>query len=86
MTQQTETVMVEDLNTFVSVLTGWHTNKVAALRHMQEIPAGTEIAFDDEDNKILDGELLKGFKMGIELALMELGTLPFFAEAEEPAL
>ena len=32
----------------------------------------------------LTGDLLAGFKAGIELALMELGTLPFAYETEPP--
>lgn len=75
--------MLGDLDTFVTALTGWHVHKVAALQHMMEIPEGTEVTLDEETPSILTGDLLKGFQLGIQLSLLELGTLPFIAE-EEP--
>ena len=80
MTQQSDTVMVEDLDAFVAVLADWHTSKVAGLKHMQSIPAGAEVTFNEGSSNILTGDLLKGFQLGIELSLLELGTLPFYTE------
>ena len=82
MPQQTETVMVDNLDQFVTVLADWHGSKVASLKHMQTIPDGTEVAINEGASNILTGDLLKGFQLGIDLALMELGTLPFYTEAE----
>ena len=82
-TQDTGTVVVSDLDDFVRTLTGWHTHKVKVLEHMMEIPSGTEVVFNKNAPMVLEGELLKGFCMGIQLALMELGKLPFEAELEE---
>ena len=79
----TKTVMVEDLDQFVQVLMAWHANKVAMLRHMKDIPEGTEATQDDQPPVIMTGDVLKGFRMGLDLALEELGTLPFEAELEE---
>lgn len=79
----TKTVMVDDLDQFVRVLMAWHANKVAMLRHLQNIPDGTEASKDDEEPVILTGDMLKGFQMGLEVALEEMGTLPFEAELEE---
>lgn len=79
----TKTVMVEDLDQFVRVLMAWHTNKVAMLRHLQSIPEGTEVSKDDGEPIVLTGDILKGFQMGLEVALEEMGTLPFEAELED---
>ena len=85
-----ETQSVSDLDTFFTLLNGWHKNKVAMLKHMTEVPEGTEVSLDDkqEPTITLTGEVLAGFKLGIELSLMELGTLPFYEEPEvlTPAL
>ena len=77
-----ETKMIESLDDFVRVLCHWHTNKVAVLNHMKTIPEGSEVSMDDSAPKVLTGDLLEGFKLGLELALNELGTLPFEAEVE----
>lgn len=79
----TETVAVDDLNQFVMILTAWHAEKVAVLQHMLTIPEGTEFTIADEETGVLEGDILDGFKAGINLALMELGVLPFTAEMDE---
>lgn len=79
----TKTVMVDDLDQFVRVLMAWHAKKVATLRHMKDIPDGTEATQDDQEPVILTGDMLKGFRMGLEVALEEMGTLPFEAELED---
>lgn len=79
----TKTVMVDDLDQFVRVLMAWHAKKVATLRHMKDIPDGTEATQDDQEPVILTGDMLKGFRMGLDLALEEMGTLPFEAELED---
>jgi hypothetical protein len=33
---------------------------------------------------MLSGDVLKGYQMGLALALIEVGTLPFMAEPVEP--
>ena len=81
--QEPETVVVSDLDEFVRTLVGWHNHKVKVLEHMMEIPSGTEVVFNKNAPMVLEGELLKGFCMGIQLALMELGKLPFEAEMDD---
>lgn len=80
-------VDITDLDSFVRALTGWHTSKVAVLEHMKSIPPGTEATFSEGVNEgqlvKLEGEFLEGFKLGLTLSLMELGTLPFVAEFDE---
>lgn len=76
-TQEAPPVLIEDLDQFVSLLTGWHSNKVAMLEHLLEIPEGTEMQVDGGDSVALTGDILAGFKAGLNVALMELGKLPF---------
>lgn len=78
-----ETVPVTDLDHFVKLLTGWHGNKIAMLKHMMAIPEGTEAELSDGDKVTMTGDILKGFRMGLTIAMSELGTLPFVAEMEE---
>ena len=84
MTNDTNTIVVEDINQFVKLLSAWHQSKVDVLNHMMEIPSGTEVTFNSNEPVVLEGDVLKGFVMGISLSLMELGELPFVAETEEP--
>lgn len=80
-----ETVPVTDLDHFVSLLTNWHSNKVAMLKHMMTIPEGTEAELSGGDQVIMTGDILKGFRMGLTICLSEMGTLPLVAEMEEQA-
>ena len=84
MTQENQdTLVIEDMNQFVQILVAWHSEKVKVLEHMLQVPDGSVM----ETNGIkatLTGDLLAGFKAGIELALMELGTLPFAYETDPP--
>lgn len=82
-TQAPQTLLVETMDDFVRLLTGWHTNKVALLTHLKEIPEGSEVSLDAEEPKVLAGEYRAGFIMGLAVALEELGKLPFEAEVEE---
>ena len=78
-----DTLVIEDMNQFVQILVAWHSEKVKVLEHMLQVPDGSVM----ETNGIkatLTGDLLAGFKAGIELALMELGTLPFAYETDPP--
>lgn len=79
-TQKPETVVVNDLDEFVCTLVGWHNHKVKVLEHMAEIPTGTEVVFNQGPPVVLEGDMLIGFCMGLNLALMELGKLPFAIE------
>ena len=79
-------LMVDDLDTFAAILTDWHAAKVKTLEHMKDIPAGSEVSFNDGPATVMEGPYLEGFKMGIELSLMELGTLPFFTETTDAEL
>lgn len=77
---QPETLYVESIDQFIALLFAWHENKIKTLEHMLSIPEGTEVAFGDETPTVLSGDVLKGYQMGLGLALIEVGTLPFMAE------
>jgi hypothetical protein len=82
MTTKPETLQVVDIDHFIALLFAWHERKVKLLEHMMVIPSGTEAYVNDGETIKLDGDLLKGFKIGLSLALMELGQLPFAAETD----
>jgi hypothetical protein len=79
-----ETIEIPDLDQFVTVLVGWHEQKVKMLEHMLQLPTGTEMTVGDDaaTTLVLQGEALAGFKAGVEISLMELGILPFVYERE----
>lgn len=78
-----ETVHVENMDHFVRILFEWHQRKVKELEHVLAIPEGVEVHFNTQDPIILQGDMHKGFIMGLSLGLMELGTLPFAAEPDD---
>ena len=80
--QPNDTIPIDNLDQFVRVLTGWHADKVAMLRHLLQIPEGTTFEVG-EQTVVVEGHVLAGFKFGIELALMQVGTLPFAVELED---
>lgn len=71
---------VNDVNTFFLLLQGWHSERVAVLEHMLEVPEGTTVAVNESEAKAIEGDFREGFIVGLTLALMELGRLPFFAD------
>lgn len=76
-----EIIEVEDLHSFVSLLNSWHKEKVAILEYLIEIPVGTEMEYEGKTITLIDDTLL-AFKAGINLALGEIGILPFQAVTE----
>ena len=77
-------IPIQNIDHFIHLIVGWHNNRVALLKHMMALPAGTEMQVDENKTVVMDGERLEGFKDGLGLALMELGDLPFVVETEEP--
>lgn len=74
-----------DIEQFAHIVTQWHTNCIDTLKHTMSIPDGTEVTFNEETPQVLTGTLLKGFIMGIELCLMEMGKLPFYSDVDSQA-
>ena len=82
MTQSQETIYVESLDDFVHMLVSWHSRKCAILKHMMDLPEGSSMQVGEGEPVALTGDMLAGFKAGIQLALIELGTLPFQCSTE----
>jgi hypothetical protein len=81
---QAESIEVQDLDAFVKILFGWHQERVKVLQHLLTIPGtGIEIELEGQDTPLV-GDYHKGFIFGLNVALGELGKLPFVAEMEEP--
>ena len=77
-----EIVHVSDMGQFVALMQDWHAKQVATVRHLMEIPSGVEVQVEDEETFPLEGDTLKGFKLGIQMALSYLGELPFYAQGD----
>lgn len=77
-------VPVDDLDTFVRTLTAWHQSKMAHIRHFLSVPPGSSFEVGDQ-TITLSGTALEAFKLGVELCIMQVGTLPFVAEMEDEA-
>lgn len=75
-------VQVDDLDTFVRALVHWHTTKVQLVERMVSLPEGAKLGLDDQPPMALQGDLLKGFRLGLAYALSELGSLPFTIEPD----
>lgn len=73
---------VDDLDQFVRLLSGWHSQRVAELEALLSIPEGIEVAIDDGEHILLEGATRLAFIAGVTVALMKLGELPFVAETE----
>ena len=79
-------IEVDNIHEFVHYLNSWHSSKVQELRHMIDMPEGITMVTEEngvEKSVLMEGVMLAGFKAGVELALMQLGTLPFSAELED---
>lgn len=78
-----DTVPVTDLDQFVKMLVAWHRLQVATVKHHVSIPEGTRVSIEGEPEFVLEGDVLRGFQMGLTVGLNYLGTLPFMAEYED---
>jgi len=76
-------VQVEGMDHFIELLVRWHTNRVDTLQHMINVPEGVVVEAEDGKGFTLEGPMYKGFQLGLKLALMELGALPFGFESED---
>lgn len=80
--QAPETIQVESLDQFVQYLVRWHDTKVRLLKHMETIPEDAVVEIEGVDHAFTP-EMRQGFKLGITIALAELGTLPFGFETDD---
>lgn len=83
MTSQDErTIEIDDLDSFVNLLLGWHSLQVATLKHLEQVPEGTQVTVDDVPLELV-GDTHSAFVLGIQMSLEALGKLPFEAITEE---
>lgn len=85
-TELPDTIPCDTLDEFVRHLTHWHALGVARVQHLLAVPEGVEFQVgegDEVESVVLKGDMLLGFKFGLELAMMQLGKLPFVIEVEE---
>jgi hypothetical protein len=77
-------IKVNDLDSFVLMITAWHTANADMLRKMSTIPGdgGLTVEYEGKPHE-LKGDLHKGFLMGITTALGMFGQLPFVELEEE---
>jgi hypothetical protein len=76
-------IPVDDMGQLINVLTAWNNHQIKTIQHLHDVPEGTEVSIGDEDKFKLEGDALKGFKVGIQLCLNYLGTLPIVAEYDD---
>lgn len=81
-TKQSDIEPVTDVNDLANKIVQWHANRVARLEHMLQIPEGTEVDFEDGEKLVLEGTVLSAFRLGLQVALKELGQLPIVAQYE----
>ena len=79
---EAETFPITDVNHFAQLVVAWHKRHVMRVAHYLNIPDGIEVKIDEDQPIVLTGDAYKAFLIAINLALNELGTLPFVAEME----
>ncbi len=79
-----ETVLIDNVNTFVMCTIKWHEAQTGKIRHLLTVPDGTTFEIDSKE-LVLTGDALAGFKFGVELALLQVKDLPFVVEFEGSA-
>lgn len=83
--QKTDVVQVTSMDTLVKLLARWHANKIARCEHYLTLPDGQTVQVGEEPEFVVTGDVRKGFELGINMALMEFGVLPFSFELEDAA-
>lgn len=84
--QADELVPIESVDQMANYMAAWFVQRREQITKLLSAPAGTsfEIGEGAEATVIeLSGDTLKGFKFGVEMALMQLGELPFGAILED---
>lgn len=79
---QPEDLVVDDINRFAQLMMQWFNIRTNQIKKLLTVPAGAGFEVGGEDI-LLEGDTLKGFKFGVEMALMQLGTLPFTPHYED---
>lgn len=75
---------IENLDQFAFLISSWHGQNMRQLNHMTTVPSGQSVTLqlspdDVPEDVSLEGDLLKGFKAGIIVAMNIFAELPFGA-------
>ena len=84
--QEDNLVAVENIGHFAALVEHWHSNRVARIQHLAQMPEGTKATLEENgvvEDIVLEGAILKAFKLGLESALNEIKELPFGVEMED---
>lgn len=77
-TEDTDQIIpIESVDQMAHLLNQWHQHKLRVLQHMVAIPEGSEVSINEETEHKLEGDMLKGFQIGVSLCLIEFNSLPF---------
>jgi hypothetical protein len=71
-----DTIFVTSIDDFATHIAAWHEVKVKLLKHLLRVPEGATFKIG-EDELALTGNAHKAFKLGIELAILQIQELPF---------
>lgn len=74
---ENEKLFVTELSEFLPLFLDWHDRQVATLQHLLLVPTGTAVEIEDSETLVLEGDALRGFQLGLSMAMHYLGTLPF---------
>ena len=81
--QAPQAIAITTTDHFGALIVGWHTNLMARIQHLGAIPEGTKVQITEGEQVstlTLEGEVLKGFQLGLSIAAHELSQLPFTSE------
>lgn len=86
-----ETITINTPDQFATLIVAWHTNRMAQLSHMIQVPDGVELCLPDEkgEDVPMTTEQREAFKSGLIVAKALFAELPFESipveEAQAPA-
>lgn len=72
-----------DVAVFTKAFHQWHTAKMDMLKHFRSMPSGVVMEVDGAEPLPMEGDLLKGFFVGLDLSMSEFGPSPFGDDAGE---
>ena len=67
------------------LLAAWYERQIEILNHLKNVPAGTQVQVGDEESSethVLEGDVLTGYILGLNLALSNISSLPFVMMGE----
>ena len=74
---------IMSVNEFGALLLNWHHRQISTIKHFLAVPEGVEVQVGEEEQITLSGDVLRGYKLGLELSLHYLSTLPFSYTPDE---